>query len=206
MIALCAEHHARAGAGSYTHERILDFKAHPYALSALVRGTFDWLRRDLVTRIGGSFYVRTPIPIELRARPVVSVRRDSSGMMLLSIAMPRSTPEPGLLMIDNEWFLTGPIADFECPPPGRRIRARYANGDSLTIEFSDVDFLDALVRRFDIAPESVPISALTFPFAVAEIDMTLPGSGIEFTRNLVRLGGSSIRNYWSIDNHVGISF
>lgn len=206
MVALCAEHHARAGAGSYTNEQIRGFKAHPYARSAIVRGTFDWLRRDLVTRIGGSFYVRTPIPIEVHSHPVVSVRRDSSGMMLLSIAMPRSTPEPGLLMIDNEWFLTGSPADFECPPSGRRIRARYANGDSITIEFSDVDSLDVLLRRFDLAPESIPPFALAFPFALAEVDMTLPGASVEFTRDVIRLGGSSIRNYWSIDNHVGIHF
>jgi len=204
MIALCAEHHAKAGAGAFTLDQLRTFKRSSYALSAKVRGQFDWRRRDLVARVGGNFYLRTPLMIQVDDHPVVWQRRDDDGTLLLSLQMLTTTGEARLRMIDHEWYDIGHPAEFESPPSGRRIHARYPNGDDLAIEFWEATSLDHFVARYSVDTGSVPIMANEFPVSVADISMNVAGTGMSFTKDESRLGGSLIRNGWFIDCGVGI--
>ncbi|MFC2013399.1 hypothetical protein ACFLU8_00695 [Chloroflexota bacterium] len=50
MIALCADHHAKAGA--YTEKQLRDFKRKAVEQSQEVRGLFEWMRRDILVAVG----------------------------------------------------------------------------------------------------------------------------------------------------------
>ena len=52
MIALCAQHHKKADGNAYTVEQLHDFKMNRVH-SKQVRGNLDWLRRDLLSIVGG---------------------------------------------------------------------------------------------------------------------------------------------------------
>lgn len=207
MIALCGPHHDKAGGGAFTVEQLRQFKRSSYALSAPVRGRFDWRRRDLVARIGGTFYVRTPVLVAIRGEPVVWQRRDEDDTLLLSLHMLSTSGDVRLQMVDHEWYVVGSPSDFESPPSGRRIHARYDNGDQLTIEFWEAATPDALSTRYS-TPEHqviVPTQLLEFPVAVADIEMAIPGNGISFSKDESQIGGSRFRGTWSIDNAVGMN-
>jgi len=102
----------------------------------------------LVARIGGDFYVRTPVLIAIRGDPIVWQRRDEDGTLLLSLHMLSTSGDARLHMVDHEWYVVGSPSDFESPPSGRRIHARYDNGDRLTIEFWEAATPDALSPRY----------------------------------------------------------
>jgi hypothetical protein len=205
MIALCGPHHDRADAGTYTLPQLRSFKRQPRSKLAIVRGQFDWRRRDIVARVGGTFFVNTPIPVQFGNTPVVQVRRDPDGMSLLSLAMPSTRREPRLLMVDHEWYTTGSAIDFECPPSGRRIHARYANGDSLTIQFTDLSQAQ-FTTRYGLSPDHIPLDPRSFPICLAEIDMTLADLGIIFGPEATHTRRGSMANSWSLGNHIGLHF
>jgi hypothetical protein len=204
MIAMCGPHHDKADAGAYTLDQLRSFKGQPHSKLAIVRGQFDW-RRDIVARVGGMFFVRTPVLVQFRNSPIIQIRRDPDGMSLLSLAMPWTRAEPRLLMVDHEWYTTGSPIDFESPPSGRRIHARYANGDSLTIEFTDMPQPE-FAARYGLRSDEIPLNHLSFPVCVADIDMTLADLGITFDRDGTRTPHSSIIRSWSIGNNVGMHF
>lgn len=72
MIALCGPHHDKAGGGAFTAEQLRQLKKSSYALSAEIKGTFEWRRQHLVARVGGNFYLDTPVMVEVQGTPVVS--------------------------------------------------------------------------------------------------------------------------------------
>ncbi|MGI2155364.1 hypothetical protein ACROAK_21195 [Shewanella oncorhynchi] len=59
MIALCAQHHKKADGGAYTTEQLHELKKDK-ANAKLVKGSLDWLRKDLLAVVGGNFYYETP--------------------------------------------------------------------------------------------------------------------------------------------------
>jgi hypothetical protein len=206
MIALCGEHHAKADGGSFTLDQLREFKRSSYALSAEVKGRFDWRRRDLITRVGGNFYLRTPVMVEIAGHAVVCERRDEDGMLLLSVAMISKTKEPRLVMVDHEWYTIGTPVDFESPPSGRRIHAQYDNGDRLSIQFWDATDADIFIARYSRPDEPVYVAdGVQFPVAVAEVEMEVGGTNISFGPEETRAGGVLMRNCWVMDCGIGFS-
>jgi hypothetical protein len=143
MIPLCALHHGMAEA--FTDAQLREFKKtardHP------VSGRFEWLRRDLVGAVGGNLYHETPILVQWREHPVIWFNRDEAGNALLNVNMLKSADEPRVLILDNDIIGRGEPVDFECPPSGRMLRARYANGDYLRIEFKTMGSANAVSKR-----------------------------------------------------------
>ncbi len=190
MIALCGEHHDKADVGAFTKEQLRQFKASGRAQAAEVRGKFDWMRREIVGAVGGSFYHETPILIQFRDEPMIWLNRDEDGYLLLNLRMLSVSGQPRLRVTDNYWITRGEPTDFECPPSGRRIRARYANRDDLSIEFFDVRTLDDARSRYPNArPESWPWS---FPFTAVEVQFAVGGTEIHFGPRLAVLPGHNI--------------
>lgn len=50
MVALCAEHHAKADAGAFTPEQLRGYKSS--ARRTPVQGRFDWMRNKLLAAVG----------------------------------------------------------------------------------------------------------------------------------------------------------
>jgi hypothetical protein len=86
MVALCATHHAKAGALTIEQCRKLKQSASERAES--ITGRFDWMRRDLVTVAGSVYYCETPVVLAARGQPLIWFTRDTDGYMLLSLDTP----------------------------------------------------------------------------------------------------------------------
>jgi len=107
MIALCGEHHDKADAGAFTREQLGRMKQDGRAHAAEVRGRFEWMRRELLGVVGGSFYHETPILVQFRDEPMIWFNRDESGYLLLNVRMLTASKEPRLRVEDNYWITRG---------------------------------------------------------------------------------------------------
>src|SRR5205823_1272785 len=135
-------------AGAFTREQLGRMKQDGRAHAAEVRGRFEWMRRELLGVVGGSFYHETPILVQFRDEPMIWFNRDESGYLLLNVRMLTASKEPRLRVEDNYWITRGNPDDFECPPSGKRIRARYSTGDDITIEFLELNTVSDAQSRY----------------------------------------------------------
>ena len=179
MIALCAEHHAKADAGAFSVEQLRALKAS--AASRPVGGRFDWMREQLLAVVGGNFYLEVRVPVMIKDIPVVMFTRDDAGHLLLNLNMLSRLPDPRIQIVENFWVSRGAADDIESPPHGRLLAARYANGDRLRVEFIPDQTTEALCRRYPDAgfdERNFPVELPT-PVTVVEIEMTIADTGIE---------------------------
>jgi hypothetical protein len=113
-------------------------------------GRFLWLRRELVGAVGGCVYHETPVLVQMGDAPTVWFNRDESGHALLNVRMLTTAGNEAerIRIEDNDFSLRGNPIDFECPPSGRLLRVRYANGDYMRVAFREVRTPEAAQRAF----------------------------------------------------------
>ena len=204
MIALCLQHARQADGGAYTNDQVRTLKSEGAARAEAIRGRFEWMRRDLLAVIGGSFYYRVPIIVQFGNRPAVWFNRDDQGYMLLNFWMPTASGEERARIIDNWWMIPPDIADLECPPTGRRIHVHYPNGDDFRVEFFDISSADHLRQRYPDASVLRRVTDVTFPITGIEVWERAPGTPIELGPVVTQVGGISIIGGWSSNSAVGI--
>jgi hypothetical protein len=180
MIALCAEHHAKADAGAFTKDQLRLFKENGRARAFEVKGRFDWMRRDLLAVIGGSMYLRVPIIFQFQNEPAIWFNRDEDGYLLLNFRMLTISGQPRVRVEDNFWLPRGDPDDLDCPPNGRKLRVQYNNGDSLSVQFFDAIDADDLLRRYTNAHPAVR-SQIGYPVTAVEVSFSVGGTNIACT-------------------------
>jgi hypothetical protein len=147
--------------------------------------------------------------------------------VLVNLSMPSASGDPRLEMRDNFWLTEGTnLMGLNCPPSGKVVQARYDNNDLLRIEFRNIDSLEELDRRYQTKspnpkhrherlnrPEpstnvsyadAIGRDGITFPLAVAEITMRLPGTGLQLSAKKTGLGTNAIYGGWMSHCRVGI--
>ena len=204
MIALCAEHHAKADAGAFTKEQLREFKRRGAEDAVHVRGGFAWMRRDILAVLGGNFYYETPVIFQFRSQPSIWLNRDDDGYLLLNIRMLTVSAEPRIQIEDNFWMSCGTPMDLESPPSGKLLQATYSNGDQLRIEFLELQSeSSARTRYVDAQPETWGVS---FPITAVEVHKKVGGTEIAFgPRETVMPGQNVIRNCFFRGNRVGLA-
>jgi hypothetical protein len=135
LVALCLEHAHKADAGAFTDDQVREMKRSGGERAQSIEGEFDWRRKQVLVIVGGNFYLRTNVILELGGIPFISLSRDPEGYVLLNFTMPTVSGEPRAQVFDNFWTVPPGVNDFDCPPSGRSIRAWYGNGDELRMEF-----------------------------------------------------------------------
>jgi hypothetical protein len=136
MIALCREHADKADHGAFTDEQLRELKRTGSARAAEVQGRFDWMRRELLTVIGGNFYYEVPLIFEIGNRWCIWFNRDENHYLQLNFVMPSLSGQPRARIEDNFWLVTTEVDEVICPPSGRLVAVRYSNGDQFRAEFS----------------------------------------------------------------------
>jgi len=201
MVALCAEHHRKADAGAFTVEQL---KALKRPSGARVGGKFDWLRNDILAVVGGNFYYETPVIFEFQGEKAIWFERDSENNMLLNIRMVTASGKPRLSLRNNDWIVLGDPLDFESPPSGKRIHAKYDNGDTLTIEFFVLPDLARAIDRY-AAIGSTGLDSLRYPITAVEVEEMFGGTEWGFGSSWTQLGGITMKGNFSSHCGVGIS-
>ena len=192
MIGLCSEHHAKADAGAFTKEQLLNLKQQGAERAVKVKGGFDWMRRDLLAVVGGNFYHETPVVFQFRGDRVIWFNRDEEGYLLLNVRMLTVSQEPRMTIEVNFWLASGDPESLECPPSGRLLEVKYPNGDTLKVEFFELDSAAAASTRYPGArSEEWPVS---FPLVAVEIRERVADTGIEFGPRETKLGGVVMRD------------
>jgi hypothetical protein len=201
MIALCAEHHAKADVGAYTTQQLRSLKNSPPREPA---GRFEWMRRELLVVVGGNCYYQTPVAVQFRGRPTVWVNRDSEGYLLINLSMLSASQEPRAMMQDNFWTVLGAPSDVECPPSGRKLKIQYSSGDRLGIEFFPVEAVADITARYPDA--QADRWGIGYPITAVEIQMKVGGTPIEFGPRSTQVGGLHMTNCFMSHCGVGLAF
>jgi hypothetical protein len=202
MIALCSMHHSMADAGSFTHEQLRQMKAKGTP-DGTVQGRFEWLRNELLAIVGGSLYYKTSTILTFRGEQAIWFNRDVSGYFLLNIRMITTSRQPRLRLDDNDWVVRGEPMDFECPPSGKRIFAKYQNGDELTVEFHELtDSLAAVTRYPHVPSDRWP--RIAFPVTVVEVQSQIGGTDLGFGPTWTRLPGLHLKDGFFVGGSTAI--
>jgi hypothetical protein len=209
MIALCAEHHKKADNGAFTKEQLHKFKLDAKVTSLLeVKGRFDWLRNKILFVVGGSFYYEIPILIQLFGIPVVSFRRDEEGYLLFNLKMLNKYDNERLEIKDNFWVFKpseSSLIDFKCPPSGKLIEAKYANGNKLKVEFFEFKSLGCAKRKYKYFPSN--FEEFNFPLTVLDVNYELAHTAIKFSSSLTHFpGGLSLKACFLHHSPIGLKW
>lgn len=199
MIALCAQHHKKADGNAYTTEQLHEFKNNRIH-SKQVKGDLDWLRRDILSIVGGNLYYETAVPVQIDGHKLVSFSRDERGFQRLSINMISLRSEERLVIDENFWENIGNPVDLRSPPQGKELEISYKNGDYLYLRFSEIESEEQLESKFGFSYRNdfnFPITAVEIHFAIGETDIDFSSSGTIAM-------GSSITN--SVMAYCGVGF
>lgn len=187
MIALCAQHHKKADGGAYTDEQLHQLK-QDRANAREVRGSLDWLRRDMLSVIGGNFYYDQPVMVMIDGIEVVSLKRDEAGYLRLSLNMLSIYEEDRVIIDHNSWENIGYPRDLRSPPQGRELEISYPCGDRLHLRFIELKDAEHALSRygFDTLREQ---DLFHFPITAVEVEMTIAGTKIDFDSKETKFGG-----------------
>lgn len=188
MIALCAEHHKKADAGAFTPSQLREFKSN-CANAALVRGSFDWLRNDLLAVVGGNFYYETLNIIQIDGMNIVWFRRDDEGYLRLNVQLLSLSAERRAVIDDNIWSNIGEPVDLRSPPNGKALEIKYANGDWLQVKFIELSTREEAYEKYK--SKSVRDSKeVKFPITAVEVNLVLASTEISLTPTSTTIPGN----------------
>lgn len=198
MIALCAEHHKKADAGAYTKAQLHAFKSNR-ANAEAVKGSFDWLRNDLLAVVGGNFYYETPVVVQIDGQRVVWFRRDEDGYLRLNVKVLGLLPERRASIEDNIWGEIGEPDDLRSPPGGKSLDIRYRSGDRLSVEFLELRSAEELFERYGSellrrnSSFKFPLTAVEVNLAIGSTEILLSPRGTTLPGSNRVIGGLSVR-------------
>jgi hypothetical protein len=222
MVALCRDHHPEADVGAFSRSQLRAFKTAARDGTTRLGAQFNWMRQSIVAVVGGNFFVGCSIAVQVQDHPVVWFNRDQAGNVLVNVQQLSTAAEPRMLMVDNFWMTEGKGAeDIECPPSGRLVKARYANGDRIGVEFQSHESWDEFEKRFnterpppppqmpefmlaDLEPEDRErlltrtgiAEDLPLPLTTVAVSMKIAGTNIEFGARNSKIAGNLLKGSW----------
>ncbi|MGL6359831.1 hypothetical protein ACSZNK_18905 [Aeromonas hydrophila] len=199
MIALCAHHHNKADGNAFSIEQLHALKKNRVH-SNFVKGNLEWLRRDMLSVVGGNLYYETPIPVQIDGHNLVSFIRDSDGFQRLSLNMLSLLPEERLIIDENSWENIGKPLDLRSPPQGKELEVSYHNGDYLYLHFLEIFTAEQLQSKYSVSD----VSCFNFPITVVEINFAIGGTNINFSNDGTQIMGSNISASVMSHCNVGI--
>lgn len=200
MIALCPRHGARAFAGGYSREELIEFKQGAAARAVQTKRQLGWMNRRLLIAAGGNFYYHPEVVVRVEGEPVLWIKRDPADYMLVNINMATKSGEARTIIEDNFLLASGDAEEIRIQPSGKLLRMAYENGDELTLNFFDIVSIDALRRRYieSQAPHWDPKRwHLAYPHTVLELGMTVAGTDIDFDPFSWKTERETRRGYFS---------
>lgn len=178
MIALCAVHHAKADGGNYTNEQLHALKANKVN-SEKVKGDLEWLRNKLLAVVGGNVFYETYRVLVIDEYDVIAFDRDELGYLRLTVNLLSLLPEERLVIKSHSWENIGNATDLRCPPQGKELEIKYANGDYLHLRFLVIKNLADAEKRYK--KNMVEKYRDDFPMTAIEINMAIGGTNVHLT-------------------------
>lgn len=130
IIALCHTHADHADGGMWTPQQLRELKRTPFVTADARASRFDFLRGQLVIRMG----VVTTGSLELLRildELVIGLERDAEGYLRLNL---RIRDRDKLLILEmnrNDWTIfTDRIADLSCTPQGKELAVKSTDRET----------------------------------------------------------------------------
>jgi hypothetical protein len=108
-------------------------------------------------------------------------------------------------MVNNDWLNIGDPVDFDSPPAGRLIHAKYKNGDELSVNFFEIknpeDFEKNGLNKNFIKSITLPVTGVKITNKIAD------GAGgyiLQLDPDKTNLSGLNIKGGLIMDCPVGI--
>lgn len=202
MIALCREHADKADSGAYTDDQLRRFKQRGAESAASIRGEFGWMRNNLVARVGGNFYVDTPILVAITGMPLIWFERNKYGELMLNYRL-----RAGAVITNNSWELPPDQLDqVICKPGGRSLDIRHKNGDRFAITFAEHADRESFRRTYPgIISTAIPLSARRFPVTVVDVTSVSSEGSFQLNSGWTSLpDGRKLQGHWFFGRKVGL--
>jgi hypothetical protein len=190
LIALCRDHHAQADEGAFTIEQLRQIKGNgaTNSMVRVIRESFNWRRQRILCIVGGNFLLDCLQLIWYRDQPCIWLTRDDESLLSINIRMLTTSPEPRLQIESNGWICSGVPQDLECPPSGKSLRVRYANGDELEVKFSSFENAVQFKKHFTQQNVIHFLREISFPITAVEISGRVGGTSLRFSSTSVQFG------------------
>lgn len=209
MIALCREHHIQADGGAFTREQLHRYKRTGKEKSKRLAGQFAWRREEFLAVAGGNYYYKQTVLIRLGNEPLIWFTRSADGEQLLNMRLPSISHRPRLQIEGNFWKVLGKPVEFSCPPGGKKIYAKYDNGDEIGVRFLSVNRDDVAKREFpgllheatydlssrgfgEIVVPPVASDDLSIPFTAVEVTLNVADTPIRLDKRSTTLPGNNM--------------
>jgi hypothetical protein len=199
MIAMCLHHHRVADVGTWTDDQLRGMKAYPFLSGGSVGGRLEWLSRDVLVQGGGNCFLNPGILLEVGGRRVIWAQRDSNGLLQLSLNITDVDGKEVLVMENNEWLVTGPIADLRASASAHSIRLS-APTRQVTL---NVQFMSLAEKTLRAELEVEAARVVQEPPVPTELLSVLPPA---FVASLVRTKEQVFESLWSPFAQAGISW
>jgi hypothetical protein len=205
MVPLCPGHHAQADAGTWTPAQLRQFKVEADAADP-ARGRFNWMRSQLLGVVGGVFYFENEYLITAGGEPVLWFQRGENGELLVNLRMSLGRDPSTRLQIDqNDFVLAGDAVDVECPPSGKSLKIRYAEGDRIELAFVELANADAAYHRYGDKGVPPQFCEVSWPLTAVEVVIEVTNTGISFGPQATSIGSSVVMGGWLVRNGVGMA-
>lgn len=192
-----------ADGGAFTIDQLRQMKKSR-ALDGSVQGRFEWLRHKLLAIVGGSLYYELDTILSFRGERAIWFARDEVGHLLLNVRMITTSGKPRLRLDDNDWIVRGDPINFDCPPSGKRIYAKYKNGDELAVGFEELANSEQATNRYPNVPAD-RWPRIQFPITVVEVQSEIGGTHLGFGPTWTRLPGLKLKDGFFVGGKTAIS-
>lgn len=219
MLALCRTHHDQADNGAFTKEQLTRLKEPK---KNIIHAKFNWLRNKILVNVGGNYHYDVTDAISIDGERWIWFDRDPQNNLLLNFSMPSTDSKPRSFVKQNVWYELGQAEDITCPPHGRLIKAKYTNGDTFKVEYTEIKSGSDLLKKYPKAPTSVtgiespefeemraqgkfiPYQKcqIEYPVTVVEISVKLKDGGLRITPSEFK--GFNIKNCLLINAPLNI--
>lgn len=180
MVALCQEHHRKADAGAFTVEQLRVVKQVGVERAELVRGRFDWMRRDYLSIVGGNAYIDTPVLLEIQGVPAVWFTRNAQEETMLNFDFGGARELARVAIRDNFWTVSPrDVRDMKCPPSGKEILVHFKDGDVFHTRFTEIESPAQLAGAHAWTGRFA--TELTYPLTAVELWERQGGPGVKLS-------------------------
>jgi hypothetical protein len=133
---------------------------------------------------GNIVAIRSYIFIQMGGAPMVWLRRDAFGMLLLNVTFISKT-NTRTVISDNYWQSLDSPKTLICPPSGKSLELELHSGEYLKVKYQTVnDATSALKNYADYFADRWPV---TFPATVLELDYRNDDGTYDFKPNSFRV-------------------
>jgi len=143
MIAMCLAHHKMADAGTWSDEQLRYMKRQPFLTGDRVGGRLEWLRRDVFIQAGSNVALNPGVVLQVGEQKAMWTSRGPDGYLRFNFRIIDQHGAELLHLEDNEWIVTGPMADVRAAASANAIRlVAPLRGVSVNITFRSLSEAD----------------------------------------------------------------